>query len=323
MLLPPTFPASIPSARFAARVAASAFPQPFANQPYSLLGLPCESGIALNAGKPGASLGPDCLRAALAAYGVAHTAAGPLPSLYDAGDVAPPTLLDSTTQSLEKHMLEMHSRVAAASQHLAASGSLPIAIGGSHDLTFPFVKGVVQHHRSKEQHRPLAILNFDAHLDVRETLGSGMPFRAINESLSPIAMATVGMNPFANTREHADYFTSQAHGSFLTSQDHLTSWLSSLPSHCMLAVSFDVDVLDASAAPGVSARNPAGLSVHAAATLLSRVMQDSRVICLDFEELSPPRDTPPWTTPGNEPGTTARAVAHLLLTALAARHSLS
>jgi formiminoglutamase len=160
------------------------------------------------------------------------------------------------------------------------------------------------------------MLHIDAHLDVRDTLGSGMPFRVIAQSLAPLSMAVLGLNPMVNTREHAEYFTARAPGVLLGSEQGLARWLDGLPADCVLCCSFDVDCLDASCAPGVSARNPVGLSVAQAASILRTIASDARLACLDFMELCPPRDNPAWTSDASEPGITARAVAHLLLVVL-------
>ena len=68
-----------------------------------------------------------------------------------------------------------HRRVTAATTALLDAGLFPIAIGGGHDLTFPFVRAIAA------EHSGLAGVYFDAHLDVRETRGSGMPFRRLVE----------------------------------------------------------------------------------------------------------------------------------------------
>lgn len=306
--LPPIYPDAIPAARFASTVAAHAHPAPFAQQRATLLGLPSDAGVALNHGNPGARLGPAALRAALAGYGVQHAMLGEPASLWDAGDVPA-----SAEGDLAHQLRTMHARVTQQAQLLASLPALPIAIGGGHDLTAPFIAGVVAAHRTSDASRPLATLHIDAHLDVRDTLGSGMPFRVIAQSLAPVSMAVFGLNPLVNTREHAEFFTREAKGVLLGSEAGLTRWLASLPPRCMLCCSFDVDALDASCAPGVSARNPQGLSVAQAASLLRTIASDARLASLDFMELCPPRDVPAWTAPGCEPGITARAVAHLLL----------
>ena len=76
-------------------------------------------------------------------------------------------------------------------------------------------------------------------------------------------------------------------------------------------VSFDLDVLDASHAPGVSAMNPAGWSTAAATRMLLALAQSPRLRCIDFMELCPAHDPE---------GRTARVAAHMLLTTLRGLH---
>jgi arginase family enzyme len=69
-------------------------------------------------------------------------------------------------------------------------------------------------------------------------------------------------------------------------------------------VSIDLDAIDSSAAPGVSALNPLGLGVGAAAALAEAAGADPRVRHFDIMELSPPHDPS---------GRTARIAALLFL----------
>ena len=92
----------------------------------ALLGLPDDTGVRLNHGRPGARDGPRAFRAALACSGAAASVVGALPGVFDAGDIRPGRTLEET-----------HRRVTAA---LLSAGLFPLAIGGGHDLTFPQVK---------------------------------------------------------------------------------------------------------------------------------------------------------------------------------------
>lgn len=74
-----------------------------------------------------------------------------------------------------------------------------------------------------------------------------------------------------------------------------------------LFVSFDLDVLDAAHAPGVSALNPAGWNVREAGAWVRACGADKRVRCFDLMELNPRFDAD---------GRTARIAAHLFLTFL-------
>jgi arginase family enzyme len=276
----------------------------------ALLGLADDTGVKMNHGRPGAQAGPTAFRAALARYGAAQTR---LPAVYDAGDIKPGRSLDET-----------HRRVTAATTALLDAGLFPIAIGGGHDLTFPFVRAVATTHPG------LAGVYFDAHLDVRETAGSGMAFRRLVENCGIGALHLHGFRPLVNSAAHLAWFKahggkiypdgsavrlpSSSTGAAATSprlaargQGRPRSSPASAPAPDSLFVSFDLDVLDSAHAPGVSALNPAGWTVREAESWVWACGADPRVRCFDLMELNPTHDTD---------GRTARVAAHLFLTFL-------
>lgn len=283
----------------------------------ALLGLPDDVGVRLNNGRPGAADGPRAFRAALAGYGIAQPAGFNWPRVFDAGDVTPAPGVHA------EGLAETHARITEAALALHRAGLFPIAIGGGHDLTFPFVRAAIQHHRAKAT-ETFAGVYFDAHLDVRPTPppGSGMPFRSLIEDCNAGPLMIIGHNPLANSREHAAYFTSACGGRNIIADDDLIGRIDDLggpddllaPLHNEdpasidhLFCSFDLDALDASHAPGVSAMNPAGMTTREAARLMFIAASHPRLRCLDIMELSPPND---------DKGRTARAAAHLFLHAL-------
>jgi formiminoglutamase len=247
----------------------------------ALLGLPDDTGVRLNHGRPGAKGGPRAFRAALARYGTAQPV---FPRVFDAGDVKPGRTLEET-----------HDRITTATTALLAAGLVPVAVGGGHDLTFPFVRAVAA------KFPRLAGLYFDAHLDVRETRGSGMPFRKLVEDCGVNALHLHGFRPLVNSPEHLAWF--KAHRGKAYPDDAKIA----LPRAKSLFVSFDLDVLDAAQAPGVSALNPAGWHSGKAEAWVRACGADARVRCFDLMELNP----------GFDPdGRTARLAAHLFLTFL-------
>jgi formiminoglutamase len=276
----PPWPGDTPAGRFASTIRTDSSD----GCTVALLGLPDDTGVRLNNGRTGAAGGPKAFRAALARYGVADSAAGYLPLVFDAGDVMPTGSLDKT-----------HERVTEATTALLDRGLFPIAIGGGHDLTYPFVRAVAA------KYPKLAGVYFDAHLDVRETAGSGMPFRRLVEDCGISALHLHGFRPLVNSLEHLDWF--RAHGG----RTHPENAKVALPKAKNLFVSFDLDVLDAAHAPGVSALNPAGWNVREAETWVRACGADPRVRCFDLMELNPAHDPD---------GRTARVAAHLLLTFL-------
>jgi len=130
----------------------------------ALIGLSDDTGVRLNHGRPGAKDGPRAFREAPAKYRVARPAEFDSPQVFDAGDVIPGA-----------DIYETHDRITEAVSALLALNLLPIAVGGGHDLTYPFVRAVAQ------RYSPLTGVYFDAHLDVRAEVCSGMAFRKIVE----------------------------------------------------------------------------------------------------------------------------------------------
>lgn len=250
----------------------------------ALIGLPDDLGVKMNQGRTGAAGGPKAFRTALARYGAADSAAGELPRVFDAGDVIP-------TGSLEK----THERVTEAVRVLLDRGLFPVAIGGGHDLTFPFVRAVAA------KYPKLAGIYFDAHLDVREAAGSGMPFRRLVQDCGVSALHLHGFRPLVNSREHLAWF--KAHGGKIQPDTAKVA----LPTTKNVFASFDLDVLDAAHAPGVSALNPAGWTVREAESWVFACGASNRVRCFDLMELNPMFDVD---------GRTARVAAHLFLTFL-------
>lgn len=257
----------------------------------AFLGIPDDLGIRLNAGRPGAAGGPRAVREALARYGVSDPSGWAWPGVFDAGDVTP------AEGGSEAALRETHKRVTEATAALLDHGLFPIAIGGGHDLTFPFVRAV----SARAGGRSMAGVYFDPHLDVRETAGSGMGMRRLVEECRVGPLANIGFSPLVNSREHHAWFLSRG-GMIRAMPDGPWPELGA-PQF----VSMDMDAIDASQAPGVSALNPAGFSVAEVARSLESAGRSSDVACFDLMELNPAYDPD---------GRTARAAAHLLLSFL-------
>ncbi len=258
-----------------------------------LIGLPDDLGVRLNGGRPGASEGPTAFRAALAKYGTAEPAGFAWPAVFDAGDVVPAEGDDA--RALE----ETHRRVTEAALSLHEAGLFPIAVGGGHDLTYPFVRAAVVHVRKKRPQAVFGGVYFDAHLDVREEVGSGMPFRRLIEDCKLASLNCVGASAFVNSREHLEYFASK--GGAINGKP-----LGGGPPAKVDAafVSLDLDVFDQSFAPGVSAMNPSGLGTGQVSGTLTQLAASGEPVCFDIMELCPKHD---------EGGRTARVAAHMFL----------
>jgi len=256
----------------------------------ALLGLPDDTGVRLNGGRPGAAEGPRAFRQALTRYGVAQPPGIDWPRVFNAGDIIPAAGADAAA------LHETHARITNATAMLAGMGMIVVGIGGGHDLTFPCVRGVATVHGSMQG------VYYDAHLDVRETDGSGMPFRRLIECKACKSLTLHGFNPFVNSRSHSDWFTSNG-GRFALANSEFSL---DFPTDRAF-VSVDLDSIDSAQAPGVSAINPCGLDVDFVARGARQAGRDPRVKCFDIMELCPVHDND---------GRTARVAAHLFLSFL-------
>jgi formimidoylglutamase len=289
---PPVYPDAVRPSRFAATIVRNSDELSVKSPEYglvskcrvALLGIPDDTGVELNHGRPGAVQGPAALRQALVRYGAASPADGAaLPRVFDAGDVVPAPSLEQT-----------HERITEAAGRLLDMGLLPIAVGGGHDCTFAFVRAVAG------KFGALTGVYLDAHLDVRPEPGSGMSFRALIEGGMARRLICIGADPLSNAREHAEYFRARGGEIAVRGGFDPRRW----PEDEHQFVSLDMDVLDMAYAPGVSAMNPCGMTPGEVGEIVAAAGACPRVRCFDVMELSPPHD---------EGGRTARLAAHLLL----------
>tara|TARA_R110002072_G_scaffold42064_20_gene118725 strand:- start:160879 stop:161772 length:894 start_codon:yes stop_codon:yes gene_type:complete len=234
----------------------------------ALIGLPDDTGVKLNNGRPGAKDGPAAFRGALRKYGVREPHGWDWPGVFDAGDV------DVVPGDLH----ETHRRVSAAVSAVLELGMLPVGIGGGHDLTFPFVRAVA------ERFGALDGMYFDAHLDVRETDGSGMPFRRLLETGAARSMRLHGFDPNSNSREHVQWFMDNG-GEIVVGGQPGDPWDTDAG-----FVSLDMDVIDQAHAPGVSAHNACGWSSTLAEAWVLASGRHPGVRCFDIMELCPEHD---------------------------------
>ena len=306
---PPVWPAPIRQGRFASTIVPNspelmedaAAQQQLKKCRVAMLGIPDDTGVELNHGRVGAKGGPAAFRGALAKYGVASPAderddAAAYPRVFDAGDIV-----------IGKDIHATHDRITEATLAILEMGLFPIAIGGGHDCTFAFVRGVARAFGGLDG------VYFDAHLDVRPTVGSGMSFRALIEGEFAGSLMCVGLNPLVNSREHAEYLTS--HGGQIVKCGEpfsASDWRDAFGGHHASPdgaafVSLDMDVFDASVAPGVSAPNPSGLLPRGVEELVRQAGRTGVVRCFDIMELNPVFDVD---------GRTARLAAHMFLTFL-------
>jgi len=262
----------------------------------ALFGLPFDGAVI---GRKGARLGPAAIRAQLRKL----KPDGPA-RWRDLGDARMP---DDARSRSEGNDVPQHGGVVAAGEvareamkAAIATGGFPVALGGDHSLTYGLVRGAV------DALGDVSVLNLDAHLDVRLATppNSGTSFRRLVEDkiVDPRRIAEVGIRPFANSPKYLSW--ARTSGIRVVEADQLAKFedaLRALPDP--LYVSLDIDVLDETAAPGVSAPTPGGLTTTQLFAIL-RALQRRRVVAMDVVETCPPLD---------QDERTARAAAYAVL----------
>jgi formimidoylglutamase len=269
----------------------------------ALLGLADDLGVRLNGGRPGARGGPSAFRAMLARYGVpwdGERGSSLDVPIYDAGDVTP------AAEEGEPGLLETHARIERAVSALRERGLVTLCVGGGHDLSLPAIAAV-----SASLGGALGGVNLDAHLDVREKVGSGMAFRRLIEGarLDPRRFVELGLGRFVNDELDLAWLRAQG-GSAVHAEAIFERGLDAQAAldHAAAAgpafLSIDLDALDQSIAPGVSAPNPLGLGLRPAAKLAEAAGARREIQHFDLMEFNPSYDID---------GHTARAAVLLFL----------
>jgi arginase len=248
-----------------------------------IIGLPYDAASSF---RRGAADAPDAIRAAL------HSPAGNMwsedlqdvgGSLTDAGDV------DVTPVELARQQVE------AGITAVLRDGATPIALGGDHSVTYPVMRAI------HAAHGRCTILHVDAHPDLYDEFegdrySHACPFARIMEERLASRLVQVGIRAM-NGHQHA-----QA-DRFGVDVIDMRAWESGTRPTVggPVYVSIDLDGIDPAHAPGVSHREPGGLTVRNVVGLVQGMR--GTLVGADVVELNPSCDVD---------GMTARVAAKLV-----------
>jgi formiminoglutamase len=255
-----------------------------------IVGFPQDEGVRRNGGRAGAAKAPDTIRTFL--YRLVP---------YDGErrlDLSADPPLEAGNVRTEGSLEDSQNALAEVVAGILHAGAIPVILGGGHETAYGHYLGYVK------ANLPVAIINLDAHLDVRpciDGLGhSGSPFRqAIEHATHPLPASLyrcVGANPFAVARDHLQFVEhfggSVIWASSITHLDQsMQSALEALKSHnCPIYLSLDADVVAATEVPGVSAPNPWGVSGTNVAKCAFQAGEDAAVRSFDLVEINPAHD---------------------------------
>jgi agmatinase len=183
---------------------------------------------------------------------------------------------------------QTNDKVTAAVKMILARKAFPIVIGGDHSITYPSLRA---------HEKPLTLIHIDAHLD---TWG-GAPGNLDHASWVLRAaklpnvkkIVQIGMRGLANDQE-AIGNARKLHTQIITAEElhrRGVAWvLAQIQPSENIYISFDVDSMDPTLAPGTGTLEPGGLSFSEIDDLLMGIPAKGNLIGLDIMEVNPLRD---------------------------------
>jgi arginase len=238
----------------------------------AFIGLPYDGSSSF---LPGAAEAPPRIREALRSpAGNAWTETGvdlgAPGTLHDAGDVRLPP------------GAEVRREIEGAVARLLEEGFRPLALGGDHSVTYPVLRAV------RRAHPRLTIVHVDAHPDLYEEFegdrySHACPFARILEEELCDRLVQVGIRTLnGHQRAQAERYGVEVYD--------MRRWAAGeRPAvEGPVYLSLDLDGLDPAFAPGVSHREPGGLTVREVLALVHAL--PGPLVGADVVELNPRRD---------------------------------
>ena len=167
-------------------------------------------------------------------------------------------------------------------ENLLAQGLRPICLGGDHSITYPIVRTFARYFPN------LTIVHFDAHPDLYDEFqgnrySHACPFARIMEEGWAKRLIQLGIRTMSQPlQEQVNRFSVE-----VVTMSQLPA-LNRLELDGPVYISFDVDVLDPAFAPGISHREPGGMSVREALNHLHAIR--GNIVGADLVEYNPTQD---------------------------------
>lgn len=252
---------------------------------FALIGFGSDEGVKRNKGRLGAADAPNMIRAQLANLPVHQSV-----SIVDIGTVV------CEQGQLEKAQADLADQVERSLQQ----GMKPIVLGGGHEVAFGSFSGLFQYIQHHEPQQKIGIINFDAHFDLREAeqVTSGTPFlnaaKLSEQNQKEFHYLCIGVAKHSNTKalfDTADRLNCQYiydQQLQLSEIDHLISKINGFIEKIdALYITVDLDVFNASIAPGVSAPAVKGIDLSVFDPLFQAIKKSGKIRVFDVAECNP------------------------------------
>jgi len=245
-----------------------------------VLGVPLDMATS---GRPGARMGPDAIRRAsvnLAWEG------NKFPWNFNVFDRA--KVIDAGDLVFDCGDAEDFTyRLEAATSEILKSGKTMLALGGDHFITLPILRAYAKHHGE------MALIHFDAHTDTYDNGSSydhgTMFYHAPNEGLiSAKHSVQIGIRTEYQQEGHG-FNVINAMEANDRSADDIVTRSRDIIGDKPVYVTFDIDCLDPTFAPGTGTPVCGGLNSDKVLKIL-RGLAGVNIVGMDVVEVSPPYD---------------------------------
>jgi len=273
----------------------------------ALLGVPVDLGASVR----GTLMGPAALRTA----GLGGVLEDLGYDVIDHGDLLERDLVRTSdpapANTRHYHDVQAWTRATAArSFDMASSGAVPIFLGGDHSLSMGSVLGVARHWERHGRH--LSVLWFDAHADYNtpqttetqnmhgmsaaflcgepglERLVEGPPPPLRPDALHLFGVRSIDREERQVIRDRGINVVDMRRIDRFGVVDVMQKILETVRArNDLLHLSFDLDVLDPDAAPGVGTTVPGGVSYREAHLVMEMLYDSGLIASVDIVELNP------------------------------------
>lgn len=249
------------------------------NVDIAVSGVPYDAAVTY---RPGCRFGPQAIRAAsvqLAELKSFPHGINPFDhlSVIDCGDcMLDPHHPDSIAPAIEAHCAA-----------ILDAGAKPLTFGGDHFVAYPLLKAVAA------KHGPVALIQFDAHCDTWDDDGTAMDHgtmfaRAAAEGVIDVSRSSqIGLRTYNDSDHGFEILT--APWVHRNGVDAALEIIRQRAGAGPVYLSFDIDGLDPSFAPGTGTPVMGGLSSWQALEFI-RGLAGVNIVGMDVVEVSPPYD---------------------------------
>lgn len=186
-----------------------------------------------------------------------------------------------------------YERCYQAALSLHRKKTFPVFIGGDHSVSAPLIRAC------REVYEDLTLIHFDAHTDLAEWDSSAshhhgnVMTRVLHENPG-LEIRQFGIRGFAGVPSHNERCHVVRQREIDADLDNVIS--QRIPRGRTCYISFDVDVLDPSVAPGTGTPVPMGMMPDTALRLLKAIARGNHIVGVDIVELRPSLDQNDMTT---------------------------